>query len=94
MSLRGKLTTALELPQEMLGGPDTVVRGREEVTVSHCRRILAYSTAEISLLLKGVTLCIVGEKLTMVRYLNGNVTVRGQVDSLSFASPERGGDAR
>ena len=66
MGLRTRLAAALELPNEVLGGMETVVRGREEVTVDHCRRILGYSTAEILLRLEDGKLRIIGEKLTIM----------------------------
>ena len=90
MGLRTRLAAALELPSEVLGGMQVVVRGREEVDVAHCRRILGYSTAEILLRLADGKLRIVGEKLTIMRYSNGNITVQGQIDKLIFAEKAEG----
>ena len=88
MGLRARLSAALELPGEVFGGTETIVRGREEVAVNRCRRILGYSTSEITLLLQDSILCIVGEKLTIMRYSNGNVVVQGRIEGLQFAKKE------
>ena len=90
MSLRGKLASALELPYELFGGVETVVHAREEVTVSHCKKILQYSPTEITLHLDGMHLSICGTGLTLARYLGGNITVRGTVETISFVQ-EKGG---
>ena len=92
MGLRTRLAAALELPSEVLGGMETVVRGREEITVDHCRKILGYSTVEILLCLTDGKLRIVGEKLTIMRYLNGTITIQGRIDRLDFAEKIEGGE--
>lgn len=91
MGLRARLAAALELPSDALGGMETVVHGREEVAVDHCRKILGYSTEEIYVKLADGTLRIVGEKLSIMRYFNGEMTVRGQIAQLVFREKTEGG---
>lgn len=93
MGLRTRLASALELPSEVLGGMQTVVHGREEVTVDQCQKILGYTTSEILLRLRNEKLRIFGEKLTIMRYSNGNITVRGRIDQLVFSEKAEGGGA-
>ena len=92
MGLRTRLAAALELPSEVFGGMQVVVRAREEVEVAHCRKILVYSTTEILLRLADGKLRVVGENLTVMRYLNGNMKIQGQIDKLIFAEKAEGGD--
>ena len=92
MNVRGRLAQALELPQVLFGGAETVIYGREEVTVTECHKILRYSPDEIAVLVQDTEVALRGKGLTLVRYQKGAITVRGKLDLVRFGVEEQRGE--
>ena len=60
------------------------IRGRNNLTVRGCRKVLLYSADKISLKLKREILTIKGNSLKINTYFTGVVEVCGCVTELSF----------
>ena len=57
---------------------------RREVTVSGCRRIIEYSSAQIKLSVSEGTVVIEGRGMTVHTYLGDELTVRGWLTGIRF----------
>lgn len=80
------LTQRLDIPREALpGGFGLTASGARSVTVSGCRRILAYGDACIRLAVgKREVLTVEGEGLLCTVFRAGSVTVEGRLSCLRF----------
>ena len=76
---------ALILPDEVYGGgPFVELRGRGEVCIQGCRKILTCETDLVRLELRGSVLAVRGRQLTCVTYFAGAVAIRGVVCMIAF----------
>lgn len=76
------------IPADAVGLSDgfmAELRGRCSVSVTGCRRILAYSEARVALLTREGPVEIVGEGLTCTAYACGTVGIGGRIDGVCFA---------
>ena len=79
-----------DIPAEILcGGCYLELRGRNQLSVRGCRRIVLYTPTRIILKMKKELLSVCGKRLSCVAYLAGTVTVEGLIDSVSFLRGER-----
>ena len=79
-----------DIPPEILcGGCFIELRGRNQLVVRGCRRIVVYTPTKIILKLKRELLEVCGKRLSCITYLAGAVTVEGLVDSVAFLRGER-----
>ena len=92
-SLVEKLVGGYDVPPEILcGGCFAEIRGRNQVTVRGCRRVVKYSPEAVVLKMKRESIVIVGKRLRCLTYFSGAVTVEGIIDTFSFlGTDERGG---
>lgn len=78
-----------ELSPDALAGEARVeLRGKNQLFVSGCRRIIVYSPTLIVLAIKGDELSIKGERLICTSYHTGTVSIGGAISSVSFLGGE------
>ena len=82
-SVRECIRRALEI-EDINCGDLLELRGREDLTVSGCKKILAYTESEIRLLLCEYILVIRGTGLSCASYYAGAVRVEGKISSLTL----------
>lgn len=71
--------------EEVLGAPDDIeIRGRGDLTVHGCVRILHYGEELIRLSLTEYILSVHGEELYCASFYRGAVRIVGRIDSLEF----------
>lgn len=91
--LRELLAVKAELPSDLLFGKFRVeIRGRNQVFVGGCKRIVKYSTEEMILSAGEFAVSITGERLVCSTYLSGTVSIDGYVTGVNFTDDE--GEAR
>ncbi len=85
--LFSRLCARLDIPADLTaGGLRLDLRGRRNLTVHGCRRILSVSPTAVCLALPAETLTVCGEGLICTAYLAGAVGVEGRIDTLCFKS--------
>ena len=83
------LANDYDIPPELLhGGCFIEMRGRNNVVVRGCRRIIKYSTERVVLKMCRYSLIVTGKRLACLTYFSGAVSVEGIIDSISFCSGE------
>ena len=83
------LANDYDIPPELLhGGCFIEMRGRNNVVVRGCRRIIKYSTERVVLKMCRYSLTVTGKRLACLTYFSGAVSVEGIIDTLSFCSGE------
>lgn len=88
-SLQDRIKTALELDDVICRADALELRGRENLTVRGCRRILLYTEEEIRLLLCEYVLVIKGERLYCSSYYEDALRVDGIISALEIEEKER-----
>lgn len=80
------------LPDDIVGGgPFVELRGRREVSVQGCRRILCCEADLVRLALAVGTLEVRGQGLSCTTYFAGAVSIRGVIDGVAFGAGEGSG---
>lgn len=78
-----------EAPSASLpGGWSVSLTDGREANVSGCRAILSYDSEKITVDIGGERLSIVGERLDISRYTDGEITVRGDIVLLTTVDDE------
>jgi sporulation protein YqfC len=93
MNLMERIGAKLDIPTDVFNSIHIELRGRNNLTVRGCRKILRYTTEEVRLRLHGVTLIVCGEQLYCTAYHSNTVEIDGIIDSISFCPPS-GADKR
>ena len=89
-SLREKLLHALDLPADTLpGGWMIEMRGRHEITVRGCGKILEYTPERIRLSLPHCILNVLGCRLCCIAYHADAVSVEGVIRQIMFEEEEK-----
>ena len=89
-SLLEILAVGAELsPDSLAGEPRIELRGKNQLFIGGCRRIITYSPTLISLAVKGDELSVVGERLVCTAYHGGSISIEGAISSLSFMGEKR-----
>lgn len=88
-SLQDRIKRALELDEIVCRADALELRGRENLTVRGCRRILLYTEEEIRLLLCEYVLVIKGRRLYCSSYYTGALRVDGIISALEIEEKER-----
>ena len=83
-SVGKRIRDALELDDINCKSDLLELRGKEELTVRSCRRILSYSEEEIKLQLCEYTLVIKGSRLYCASYYANAVRIDGAIASLEM----------
>ena len=65
-------------------GPFIELRGRQEISIQGCRKIVVCTETEVLLRLRDTDLYIEGNSLCCVTYFAGAVSVRGEITLLRF----------
>ena len=71
-------------PDALAGEVRVELRGKNQVFVYGCRRIITYSPTLIALAVKGDELSIEGKRLVCTAYHGGAISIEGVILSLSF----------
>lgn len=88
-SFAERMGTVLDIPADLLcGGCYMEMRGRNELTLSGCRRIVGYSSHEIILRLRRGSMQIRGRNMTCTAYHSGCITIGGWIGEISFCDAE------
>ncbi|MBQ8331463.1 MAG: YabP/YqfC family sporulation protein [Clostridia bacterium] len=82
--IRERMTKSLDLPPDLLGGGWIEIRGRNEVTVKGCGKILLYTPEEIRVGFGKDCLSVRGKRLVCTSYYVGAVGIEGYICGLSF----------
>lgn len=98
MTLMERLGERLDIPADVLTGVYLEMRGRRNLVVKGCRKILLYTTVEVRLLLGKDRLSVCGAGLYCTAYHSGVVEIDGRIDRISFLDergvPEESDDSR
>ena len=85
------LAMKTELPVDALSGDFRMeLRGRGELYLHGCRRILKYSTDEMILAAKGFSVSIKGSRLVCSAYYSGTVCIEGVIEGFEIDDGKRG----
>ena len=76
-------------PDSLAGEARVELRGKNQLFVSGCRRIITYSSTLIVLAVKGDELFVKGERLICTAYHSGAVSIGGAISSVSFSGGEK-----
>lgn len=83
--MRERLCRNLDIPPDLLPGAGLIeLRGRGEMTVSGCGKILLYTPEEIRIQLKEGSLSVCGKRLSCTSYHAGAVGIDGYICRVSF----------
>ena len=89
LGFREKLWRKLDIPPDCLGKEPLIeIRGRGEVTVRGCGKILVYTPEEIRLCLHDGYVSVVGSRLVCTSYYVGAVGIEGKIHGISFEEGE------
>lgn len=81
------LSRRFDIPADVLCGGLTVeLRGRNDLYITGCERILSYSAECIGLLVSGAELTVTGSRLCCTTYFNAEIGINGEIDGLSFSA--------
>ncbi len=83
LALKGELS-----PDALAGEPRIELRGKNQLFVGGCRRIITYSPTLIVLAVKGDELSVRGGRLVCSSYYSGAVSIEGAIRSISFGEGE------
>lgn len=79
------LALGAELPSDLLCGRFRLeIRGRNQLFIWGCRRILKYSEDEMVMSAKGFSVAIRGERLICSAYHEGGVSIEGYICGVDF----------
>lgn len=88
-----RLARRLDIPADITcGGLTLELRGRGELYITGCRRIVYYSTERISLALRDAVLTVEGRRLSCITYFNSQVGICGRIEGILFSKPETRGE--
>ena len=83
LAVRGELS-----PDSLAGEARIELRGKNQLFVGGCRRIITYSPTLIVLAVKGDALSVKGKRLICTSYYGGTVSIEGEIRSISFGEGE------
>ncbi len=79
------LSTVSEIPSDAMCGEVRIeLRGRYQLFLTGCRRIIKYSPELMVLAVKGDLLNVSGERLICTSYHGGTVSIEGNILSVRF----------
>ena len=82
----------LDLPADLFSGECAIeIRGRTNVTVRGCRRILRYGKEEIRLAMSHFDVRVRGKHLDCAAYFAGAIRIDGEVDAVEYLPRESTG---
>lgn len=85
LSLRTRISSALDLPPEALGRvSDVTVSELGQICVTNCKGVLCYTPQRVQLRLCRTVLTVTGEDLDLHTYFDGHMTVCGEVCCVTF----------
>ena len=74
------LTVKTGLPCDILTGDFRIeLRGRNQLYLHGCRRIIKYSTEEMKLAAAAFSVCVTGKRLICSAYYGGTVCIEGHI---------------
>lgn len=90
LGIRQRFCQALDITPDILpGGSYVEIRGRGNLLIRGCRRILKYSSEEIIIATCRDVFSVRGASLTCISYLAGAIGIEGRIDSVEFCSERR-----
>jgi sporulation protein YqfC len=88
-TLRERVCDGIGMPGDVLNGGDLCeVRGRRELTVSGCRRILQYGPDRVTLQMKRYVLTVEGRMLRCLTFCGSCVGIDGEIVRICFDGGE------
>ena len=88
-SFAERMGTVLDLPVDLLcGGCYLELRGRNDLRIQGCRKILVYTEEEIVLRLRHGGIRVRGRRLVCSSYHAGHVMIDGWISGMEFVDAE------
>ncbi len=79
------LSSVSELPSDAMSGEVRIeLRGRYQLFITGCRKIIKYSPTLMILAVKGDKLSVGGERLVCTSYHGGTIAIEGKIISVIF----------
>lgn len=91
---REPLLSAFRSKVEETMEPQIQLQGSRELFVEECRSVLSYDDNLVKLLLRGMTLTVLGTGLTVLDFTASTFTIRGDIRSLELEPVSRKGAER
>lgn len=83
--LRRRLSEACEMPEASFGPcPYLAIESNSSIRIDECLEILSYDESLISLRLRGMTVTVAGEGMTMRSYAMKTVRIGGVIRSVAL----------
>ena len=79
-----RIESKLDIPCDIINEIAIDIRGRNNITIKGCKKILLYTLHEVRIKLRGETLCIIGENLYCTAYHSQVIEIDGYIYSVSF----------
>ena len=79
-----RIGSRLDIPSDIINGIHIDIRGRNNITIQGCKKILLYTTHEVRIKLVRETICIRGEELYCTAYHCESVQIDGYINEVSF----------
>ena len=87
--IREFLSSKAVLPSDLLcDGFRLEIRGRNQIFISGCRRIIKYSPNEMIMAIKGFSVSVQGQRLVCSTYHAGTISIDGFVTDVVFIDAE------
>jgi len=79
-----RVGSRLDISGDIINGIHVDIRGRNNITVQGCKKILLYTTHEVRIKLSGEVICVRGEELYCTAYHSGVVEIDGYIIDVCF----------
>ena len=84
--LKKKLAEAVDMPESSFGAcPYLTVEGNGLIRMDECLEILAYDEEEIRVRLRGLTVTVTGEAMTMRSYAAKTIRISGVIRNIALS---------
>jgi len=90
LPLGARISQALEIPEDTLGGLSCMsIYGDQILVADCCNSVISYTEETVALQLIGMIVTITGKQLKLSTFRFGRITVSGQISGMEIR-PERG----
>jgi len=78
------IESKLDIPGDIINGIHIDIRGRNNITIRGCKKILLYTENELRIKLDGEVVCVRGEKLYCTAYHSCAIEIDGYIYDVRF----------
>lgn len=79
-----RVGSKLDISGDIINGIHVDIRGRNNITIQGCKKILVYTTHEVRIKLNGEVICVRGDELYCTAYHSGVVEIDGYIIDVCF----------